>query len=579
MGSSISILYCTFVRNFAVQRFDFTLDAFGGAIHCENRKSCSLKQSVVVILNNVFYNNSASHGGAVCAINDVLLKINSTKFSGNFASLKGGVLATYNSTSHIQRSLFMYNHAVISGGVFMLYRSIFSLSTSYFQHNEGVQAGGVMSLASFCTAFIHESKFFGNKARFGGVINMAINNVTVIRSEFDSNSANSQGAVVNGGLRAILYIGNCNFTNNVANLLGGGVISFGPGKHLTINGSRFIRNRSNQSSGGVLSLINVAATLYNCQFLENSAQDGGVIITYQSSITFDHILNFTNNTAVQSGGGIFVIDSKIVLKKLLVLMKNKAYFSGGGAYLHHSQLVCQTGSLMLVGNNQAQYRGGGMHMSNTYITIHFNRYFLTDNTATFFAGNRAGSGGALYLEDSSAIHVIKSSEYTTELREPTYNLYFIRNTAVYGAAVFVSDETYYGVCSRPKGHSSYTSECFFQVLSPSMTPGGIYRLETIFFGLNNASGGSILRGVARGEHRGHLPPFFPESCNIYHFLPYKYQHQVVTAAVFRVKNHHRKADYKAICKQTFGLCLDRAVSGLESRTFDEFKEHKTERVI
>ena len=66
------------------------------------------------------------------------------------------------------------------------------------------------------------------------------------------------------------------------------------------------------------------------------------------------------------------------------------------------------------------------------------------------------------------------------------------------------------------------------------------------------------------------PPFVPESCNIYHFLPYKYQHQVV-AVVFRVKNDHRKADYKATSKQTFELCFDRAVSGLE---FAEFKGHK-----
>ena len=88
----------------------------------------------------------------------------------------------------------------------------------------------------------------------------------------------------------------------------------------------------------------------------------------------------TNNTAVQSGGGIFAIDSKIALNKLLVLAQNKAYYSGGGAYLHHSQFVCQTGSLMVVDTNQARYRGGGMHMSNTYIIIHFNRFFLTDNT-------------------------------------------------------------------------------------------------------------------------------------------------------------------------------------------------------
>ena len=87
------------------------------------------------------------------------------------------------------------------------------------------------------------------------------------------------------------------------------------------------------------------------------------------------------------------------------------------------------------------------------------------------------------------------------------------------------------------------------------------------------------QGRSQGGAQGAFaPPFFPESCNIYHFLPYKYEHQVVTV-VFRVKNDHRKADYKAICKQTFELCFDQAVSGLESRAFDGFKGQKTERVI
>ena len=82
------------------------------------------------------------------------------------------------------------------------------------------------------------------------------------------------------------------------------------------------------------------------------------------------------------------------------------------------------------------------------------------------------------------------------------------------------------------------------------------------------------RGVARGEHRGHLLPLFSQShANIYHFLPYKYQHQVVTV-VFRVKNDHRKADYKAICNRIFELCLDRAASCLESERLMSSKGSK-----
>ena len=50
-------------------------------------------------------------------------------------------------------------------------------------------------------------------------------------------------------------------------------------------------------------------------------------------------------------------------------------------------------------------------------------------------------------------------------------------------------------------------------------------------------------------------PFSPESCNIYHFLPYKYQHYIGTI-VFRDKSDHRKADYKAISKRFFELCFD-----------------------
>ena len=49
-----------------------------------------------------------------------------------------------------------------------------------------------------------------------------------------------------------------------------------------------------------------------------------------------------------------------------------------------------------------------------------------------------------------------------------------------------------------------------------------------------------MQGRSQGEHSGHLPPLFPESCNIYHFLPYtEYQYPEVV-----VKNDHRKADYK-----------------------------------
>ena len=82
------------------------------------------------------------------------------------------------------------------------------------------------------------------------------------------------------------------------------------------------------------------------------------------------------------------------------------------------------------------------------------------------------------------------------------------------------------------------------------------------------------RGVARGEHRGHLPP--PLQSHVIFIISYCINTSTkIFTVVFRVKNDHRMADYKAICKQTFELCFDRAVSGLESQAFDGFKGHKT----
>ena len=66
---------------------------------------------------------------------------------------------------------------------------------------------------------------------------------------------------------------------------------------------------------------------------------------------------------------------------------------------------------------------------------------------------------------------------------------------MYGGAIFVSDRTYYGICPGSNNYTHYRSECFFQVLSPSMTPNGVYHVESISFEHNNASFvGSILFG-------------------------------------------------------------------------------------
>ena len=97
--------------------------------------------------------------------------------------------------------------------------------------------------------------------------------------------------------------------------------------------------------------------------------------------------------------------------------------------------------------------------------------------------------------------------------------------------------------------------------------------------MHNVANNKAWQGRSQGGAQGAFAPPFFQSHVIFITSYINTRTKLLATVVFRVKNDHRKADYKAICKQTFELCLDRAVSCLESRAFDEFKGQKTERVI
>ena len=77
-------------------------------------------------------------------------------------------------------------------------------------------------------------------------------------------------------------------------------------------------------------------------------------------------------------------------------------------------------------------------------------------------------GGGLSLEANAKIHILRYTHdpyddlcfnINSKLHN-TFMIRFIANTAQYGGAIYVNDETYSGTCAiNPK------TECFFQVLA------------------------------------------------------------------------------------------------------------------
>ena len=106
-------------------------------------------------------------------------------------------------------------------------------------------------------------------------------------------------------------------------------------------------------------------------------------------------------------------------------------------------------------NNTVENKGGGLHAISSSIraTSRQNQHF---GTKIHFTNNTAKKGGGLSLEANAKLYILKYEEYYSN----TESAIFTGNSADYGGAVYVDDDTNSGTCaSDPK------TECFFQILA------------------------------------------------------------------------------------------------------------------
>ena len=158
----------------------------------------------------------------------------------------------------------------------------------------------------------------------------------------------------------------------------------------------------------------------------------------------------TDNSATNCGG-LLSITSRIILDKngKLILIDNTALDTGGGMYLYHSELYVR-GPILVYGNRANKF-GGGIHCISSTIVIIINSHIRLEN-------NTANSGGGICLEASSKFYIkwLSASKSTKAVK-------YIDNSANFGGAIFVADNTTSGTCASSKVRSvtaASQSECF-----------------------------------------------------------------------------------------------------------------------
>ena len=438
-------------------------------------------QSNVTVVESNFVGNSAEIGGAIYIhqLSNITIT-NSTFFKNRATNAK---FDTQCSDSVLDRNAWTENFKHCSGGVIAMFTSRLTISHSTFSNNTsecGDGGAGALSVQQDSVATIDNCEFLNNTVNgFGGAIIVdRRSSATVDTSTFYYNSAN-EGGVIYVVLDSIMVVSDSKFVNNSANVRGG-VVALDRTSQLTNRGSQFINNRA--ATGGALSAVRSTVNLTDGIFSTNQAtESGGAIYIMLSEVIFylhsGLMCNLTNNHA-GNGGALYATESTININNgTILIMSNVASDNGGGLYLYHSNLygdvyfssICK----LNISSNKSNNSGGGIHAINSLITLYCDRHYSVPNTVSLhFIENTAHKGGGICLESASQLRIIKiGDQYTNETL--ITSMYFTSNTAVYGEAIYVFDETYFDVCAGGSNTLNNTmasnADCFIQVLSLSKT--------------------------------------------------------------------------------------------------------------
>ena len=176
-------------------------------------------------------------------------------------------------------------------------------------------------------------------------------------------------------------------------------------------------------------------------------------------------------------------------KGTLMVINNTAKNTGGGIYFYHSLLLAQ--GLVVVQDNRASTYGGGIHCISSTIVLIYSQYIE-------LANNEAVYGGGICLEASSKFYIKQQSSSSKKV------LRFIENSACYGGAIYVLDNTTTGTCSSSPVQlqtvtTTLQSRCFFQILKPVTENNSYPSIEDYMYFernfANNTSGADLYGGL------------------------------------------------------------------------------------
>ena len=500
--------YSIFVENQADGRL-----SYGGTLYVED-------ECTVILLNSTFQNNSAAGlGGAIEVVSQSSLYAQFSNFTANQANTRGAISAHEANKITIDNCSFIKHTVNESGGVLFAFQvNHINILGSRFESNEANRIAGVIE-AFLSPIEINGSEFKNNNAtKYGGVFVIVFAYIIVDSTKLIRNSARYAGVMY---INAQKYseFSNCEFLQNNASIRGGVIITHGPDikfldsifagnrafsgatLHIQSNSVVLIENvtiRNNTAEQGIWYCIESTAIFLNnvhvfdnqgslfshyskivfkgnVSFVNNEptrrtgitsiVQEGGAITAFQSEMNLMGNNSFVYNSAI-NGGAISLIASKIYVSGSTSIINNTATDSGGGMYIFQSEMKCKEHSALQLIGNSATGRGGGIHATSSIITLMYDigtGQVYTGTILKIIDNTAEKAGGGMSLEVNSKVNILNVSKYDNS--DAQYTIEFVANSAGYGGALYVADDTNSATCMSTSYMAySANTECFFQML-------------------------------------------------------------------------------------------------------------------
>jgi predicted outer membrane repeat protein len=534
LGGAISSFNCQMTINSGTFTFNLA-DQDGGAM--------TTYDSILEINDTEYSENKALHGGgAISDSRGILLNILNSRFIENIAKDgKGGAISVWSKFVNINTSEFISNKAYNWAGAVNLWQcDTVYIAWTQFISNEASHVGGAIYsgqfYANYMVLHITLTKFESNVAQMdGGAIKVRHDQTSIAIFEINSCIFSNNIAKGNGGAISMLsvvtislisaIVNGGSFNNNTA-VTGGAIYT--QRITLLVNRSSFYENTgktgfvyTTQSSvffSGDISLYNNMGSVFlfnsNLTVMDGSKtklcsnniiipsqnssglqQLGGAMTTFQSNIIIYGACILVDNSA-KDGGAIHATESKISIYGEVHVINNTATDSGGGIHLYQSELKCSGNGILKILENNAKDKGGGIHAISSLIISE-----LTDENGTLVVLNKnsATRGGGICMEVSAKIYILKLQHTDEKLEQWKYRrLIFNANSADYGAAVYVTDNTNFATCTSTSFRQYSTlTECFIQILALHNELRSTLMLDNVNFTDNYAqySGSSLFGGL------------------------------------------------------------------------------------